>query len=640
MKILLVSPSSADDINIQVIREIPYLMADAFFAPHACAAIAALTPPEHEVMIHDEHLHGPVDGLLKNQEFDVVGVSLISNQINRSRAIAETFRGEDCPGALVVGGVGTAHMLPRMYELFDAVFVGEAEETWPRYLADLSRGEPEQLYRQIAKPDMGGVPIPRWELIAEDLPRYSTSSVQTSRGCPFDCSFCDVIYIFGRKLRLKPAEQVLQEVSLLQSAKVKMIYFADDNFSGNRDYAKTLLRELTELNRSFPTQVSFITQVDLTVADDEELLQLFLDANVVELQIGIESVDEAALQHMNKAQNLRRDALQSVRKIQSYGIVVLAHMIVGADSDDADAFERTARFIQEANIIHHACHPLMAPPGTKLWYDLKRQERIIDPPDDIRDRLDITTNIVPRKMSRVELMEGLARHWEEVADPNRYLERALAFIKGIQRRPSSKATNMPSPWSLRKMLFKMLWFFLFKKGAEHRRVFFTILRETWRHAKDLIPRAMFNHTCYMMEHQQAKIASQWARDLAARERQEGLPTLPPSVPIPEGIRQHAAEILGAAYLKVRRRIAEPNTLYRSVLEAMVDYVDRFGSSFDGFDNYQRDAVDKSCERVLARLPATPQGAPVSDLPMKKPPAGFVREMLDALDQAIRVRESY
>ena len=638
MRILLISPG-AEDLNLMVLKEVPYLLADAFFAPHACATVAALTPPGHDVVIHDEHLRGAVDTLLGEERFDIIGLSVDANQVGRSLEIAELFQAMGRPGQLAVGGVGASHMSPRLYELADAIFLGEAEQTWPRYLEDLGQGRTQRIYRNMVRPDLAAAPAPRWDLIRDDIPRYSSASVQTSRGCPHDCSFCDVIYTFGRRLRLKPVERVLVEVSRLQSMGVKLLYFADDNFAADRPYIKELLRRLAALNRTFETQLAFMTQVDITVAQDDELLQLMLDANLVEVQIGIESVDPVTLREMNKLQNIRPDPVAAVRKIQSYGIVVLAHMIVGMDSDGPEAFDGVEAFLREAGVVHHLCHPLMAPPGTRLWYQLKRAGRVIDPPEDVRDLMDVTTNIVPARMSRVELMEGLAAHWERVTRPEHWLARALAYLEGITHEPSVKAPNQPSPWRMRKEMASMTRHLLFHVPAGQRKAVGTLMKAAARKDRALIPRAIFAWTFYAMEEAQARIAAGWARRLAARERATPVATLPTDVPIPEAVRDQAGDILRAAYLRVRPRVARKERLYRTVAGAVLDYLDRFGATFQELDETQRQALHASCDRILARLPHAEEpgaAAEESELPAHRPPAGFTRELLDALDRELRV----
>ncbi|MBI4702265.1 MAG: B12-binding domain-containing radical SAM protein [Deltaproteobacteria bacterium] len=626
MRILIIGPGVEDDILSRTVRQIPYLESKAFFAPHAPAIVAALTPPEHEVAIHDEPMRGPVDPVLRAQRFDVVGISLTTHQIRRCFAIADLFRRERMSGKLVVGGIGAGGIPGRLGRLFDAVFIGEAEQTWPRFLADLQAGLPRRVYYHLSKPDLTQAPAPRWELIAADLPRYGASSVQTTRGCPFDCSFCDVIYTYGRRARTKTVTQVLGEVRALEKLGARMIYLADDNFTGSRKYAKALLRDLAELNRSFAAPLSFMTQMDLGVARDDELLELIADAGLVEAQIGIESPEPGALRHMNKLQNLRLDPAEAVRKIQSYGILVLGHLIVGSDADDTGAFRRLSELADTACLAHHIVHPLMAPPGTRLWHELGRQERLVEPSEELLDLLDVATNIVPARMSRLELLEGLADYWESAYQPQRYLARALGFIRGVRRVPRVKQAGLGALWRMRRMLGRMVKFYGFEVPAEERRVFFEVLGAARRRSPELVPTAIFMHTAYMMDRERARSAARLAREQAARERlhPELVRVMRPSpVPFPE----LGAHLVKAAYRHIRPRVAEREALYRGVVEALIDYAGGAGTAGEP-------RLEQSCERVLLRLGEPSAG---NGLAGGAPPAGFVREVRDAVDRTVRLR---
>jgi len=590
-------------------------------------------------------LRGPVESLLEEERYDVVGLSLMATQLSRTLEIARFFREKRLSGALVVGGLGTSYIARQLKDLVDATFYGEAEETWPEYLADLEKGEPKAAYQRLTKPDMTAVPIPRWDLIREDIPAYSAASVQTTRGCHFDCAFCDVIYTYGRKPRSKTIAQILEEIRILEGMNVKMIYLADDNFCGNKRYAKELLRELVKLNNSFSEPLSFLTQVDITIAEDDELLELMTDANLFEVQIGIESVNEDSLREMNKLPNTRLDLVEAVRKIQSYGLVILAHMIIGTDSDDKDTFRQTADFVREANIVHHICHPLMAPPGTKLWNRLKREGRVVAAPqrlidrDHISSRVDVLTNIVPRRMSRVELFQGLADYWEEVNDPAHYLGRAIGFIEGVTRKPQVRNTGFKGLWKRRRMLVRMLWYYMFQVPKDHRKAFFTVFRTAGRLTPYLMPRVIFAHTGFVMDHKRALLAAAVARERAVFEtaNPDELTIMPRNTPIPMRLRENAGKVFSAAYQRVRARVNDKETLYRIVIDASLDYSDRFGESLVDFDEFQLQHLNASCDRRLGEA-ALPPAEGTSELPEGRPPAGVAREILDGLDHAIRIRE--
>ncbi|MDD4603191.1 MAG: radical SAM protein [Bacteroidales bacterium] len=638
MKILLVSPGTARDIDGRITREIPYLFANTLFAPHAVAAVAALTPEEHQVEIHDEYSRGPADPILQKNTYDIIGISITSNQLKRSLYLAQFAKKHQPESLVVVGGIGVENLVAKNPDNIDVVFHGEAEETWPRFLEDIKTGKYLPVYKNVAKPDMTKTPAPRWELLRDDLPGYTAALVQTTRGCPFDCSFCDVIYTYGRKPRSKTIPQVLEEVKRLSTLKTKMIFIADDNFAGDKKYTKALLKELIPLNNSFRTPIEFLTQIDITIATDEELLTLLADCNFQAVMIGIESVSEASLKDLNKQQNLRVSISEAVKKIQSYGIIVLAHMIIGADSDDQEVFSRTAGFIAEANIVHHLCHPLAAPYGTKMWYDMKRKGRIIfTDMEEISDKLDIVTNIIPKQLSRVELFEGLADYWEDIYLPEKFKQRALAFIRDITYKPKIKDPGLHDLWRLRKMLFRVITFYLFDIGKEHRKAFFTIISKAARKGMYLLPKIIYIYTCYLVDYQRslhdAKLAreyAQWERENPEKIRIDDTP-----IPVAEKIREEAASIFNTAWYHIRPRTSNKEHLLNTVISAMVDYNDRVGTSFETYDHFQEELVKNLCERALNQIPETGIAC-LGTLP-SDPPAGFTREILDALDNAVRYR---
>jgi len=640
MKILLISPGTSDDVDSKITQGIPYLFAKTLFAPHAVAAVAALTPPEHEVEIHDEYARGPVDPVIQSKTYDIIGISVTSNQQKRSLFLAGLCKKYNPSAMVVFGGIGVEHFIHKEMTDIDVVFHGEAEETWPRFLEDYQAGTPLRIYKNFSKPDMSKTPAPRWELLKKDLSSYTSALLQTTRGCPFDCSFCDVIYTFGRKMRSKTIVQVLDEIRKLNALNIKMIFIADDNFAGDRKYVKELLKQMIPLNNSFKKPIEFITQLDITIANDEELLTLLADCNFQAVMIGIESINEDSLKDFNKQQNIRVPVRESVQKIQSFGIIVLAHMIIGADSDDLSVFTKTADFVAEANIVHHLCHPLAAPPGTKMWYDLKRQGRIIlTEQDEINDKLDIISNIIPKQMSRAELFEGLADYWEQIYDPGKFTQRAISFLQGIKYKPRIKEAGISSLWTLRKMLWRIFTFFMFEVDKKHRKAFFAILRATRKRGMYLLPKIIYLYTSYLVDHNRSLHDAKVARSHAKWERENAGKIIVDTSPIPisEKIREHAPSLFAVAYQRVYPRVSTKENLYSLVITAMLDFNDRFGKTFETFDPHQEELVNDTCDRVLNQHAASP--AVNDSAPPAAPPSGFTREILDALDNAVRYRNS-
>ena len=645
MRILLVNTWSRDDIFTTVVTDIPYISCmlkdgrGASFAPHALVTLAALTPREHEIRIHDEHLYGPVEQVIEDGDFDVVGVGMMTNQLNRVLQICEFCKEKGLGGHIVVGGPGTSNIPTALRAAADTIFFGEAEVTWSQFLTDLAAGCPKDRYEQPSRPDLTDVPPPRWELIRDDIRAYGATSVQTTRGCPFDCEFCDVVYIYGRKPRSKTVPQVISEIRVLAEMGSRMILFADDNFSANKTYAKAVLRELFTFCEEQETPLSFITQADITMADDEELLELMADCNFIEVLIGIESIDAAALREMNKRQNMGTDILAAVQKIQSYGIAVLGSMIAGADTDDLGVFARTEEFVKAAPLVDHALHPMMAPSGTKLWYRMKREGRLVELGPEQRDRLDTITNIVPKQIDRVELLEALADYWERVFSPLHYMERALRFVEGVTYRPRiRRRPKMTTFWRYRKMMFRMYWYYKFEVSAEHRKAFFSIMKKTRKCLPRLMPQMVFLHTSFLVSHRRAVKAAQRARKQAAHERANpgSLRLADPNLPVPTAVREQASDIFGTAYARVRERVPDRGTLYEVVVQAAGDYVDRFGGELDVFDERHNGYLVESCDRALAGVDVS--GAAADDLP-DQAPAGFARDILDALDHRLRTRAS-
>ena len=641
MKILLISPGTPDEIDNKVIRQIPYLYAKAFNAPHAIATVAALTPAEHEVVLHDEYMRGPSEVFLPGKEFDIIGISVTSNQLQRSLTIAAACR-KFCPKATIVaGGIGVETLIYKNKDDIDVVVHGEAEETWPKFLEDFKKGKYLKVYKSLTKPDMTKTPPPRWDLLGGDIIHYNSVSVQTTRGCPFDCSFCDVIYTYGRKPRSKTIEQVLEEIRRLNELKVMMVFIADDNFAGDKKYVKELLRQLIVLNNSFKIPMGFFTQLDITVAEDDKLLQLLADANFYNLMIGVESINAESLKDMNKKQNLGVSAIAAIKKIQSYGMSVLVHMIIGADSDGPEVFEKTAEFMQDANIVFHICHPLAAPPGTKMWYDYKRNGRLITTEHkEASDKMDILTNIIPKQMSRTELMEGLANYWDHVYTHEKFYDRAMGYINGITYKPKVKDPGLAGAWAMRKLISGVFKYYLFKAEKKDRQTFFKILRSVKKDLGYLMPKIIYMYTFFLIDCKRSVYDALVAREMAQWERDhpEMIKVDSCEIPVSEKIRENATMIVKDAFTHVREKTDSKELVYKSVVSAMLDFSDRFGETFEAYDEFQKEHLKSACERAVGQdvMEESCTTLTLADTP----PPFFTREIMDALDNAVRYRNMY
>ena len=393
---------------------LPMLGKRAVAPPAALALLASLTPAEHRVTIVDENVE-PLD-FDRLARADIVGVTGMNTQRARMREILVELKRRGAFTA--VGGPFVSVREEYFGDLADAVFVGEAEESWPRFLLDWSDGRPQRRYEQPEHTDMSSVPTPRYGLL--DMSRYLLGSLQFSRGCPNQCDFCDMIVIFGRRPRLKTAAQVIAELEILRAQGVLSAFIVDDNLIGNRQAIKPLLREIIAWQQAHNFPITFFAQTSLDLAETDELRQLMVDANVQAVFIGVESPDEHSLREVGKLHNLRRGTTiaERVRRVQDSGIEVWAGMIVGFDHDDPGVFARQRDFLREARISQSFVSLLYAPPKTPL-YARREAEGRIDPDDE----LGYGTNVVPLGMSRDALRDGYLHLMQEIYDPQFYFDR-------------------------------------------------------------------------------------------------------------------------------------------------------------------------------------------------------------------------
>ncbi len=433
--ILLVNPGYT--LEIRWVADEDKISVQADYFPLGLATVAALTPEGFHVDIWDELVRGPVEQAELKRNYDLIGVTSHSANLGRAQKIAEYFRrGEKI---VVVGGPGVTSNPDRCRKYFDVLFIGEAELTWKEFLKDWQGSSTYRSeYRQIEKPDISLSPLPRWDSIVPDIDRYAMGTIQTTRGCPNDCEFCDVVYLNGRRQRHKKIEQILDEVRALQELGVKSISFNDDNLTINHRWAKKLLSDLILLNNSFPTPLRYMTQLSIDVARDDELLTLLSEANFYQVLIGIESPNKESLKEAGKFGNLKGDLVEQLHTVLSYGIVVRGAMIVGFDHDDTNIFDLQYNFIQKARLPSISMHMLNAPVGTRLWRRLRQEGRVIDAfaiADKSTQRL--FNNVIPKLMSRVELMRGFRKLYTRLFTWQSFKERMLGFVALVKCQPKS-----------------------------------------------------------------------------------------------------------------------------------------------------------------------------------------------------------
>jgi radical SAM superfamily enzyme YgiQ (UPF0313 family) len=398
---------------------LPYFGKSANLPVSSLPLLAALTPSEHTVTLIDENVEA-IDWD-RCARADIVGVTGLSVQRFRMTEIMKELKRL---GRFVVAGGPWVTVQEDYFEgLADAIFIGEAEETWPQFLREWSQGLQQYRYEQSAKSDMTKVPTPRFDLLK--MKRYAFGSIQFSRGCPFQCEFCDIIVTFGRRPRIKTSAQVIAELEAMTRTGQRIVFIVDDNLIGNKKAIKEVLRDVVAWQRRRGYPLTFFTEASIDLADDPELIDLMVEANFIATFIGIESPSEDSLRETKKFQNVRQGGtlLEKVHRIQNAGIEVWCGMIMGFDSDDTTIFDRQIDFIQKSRISFSMSGMLSAIPKTPLHERLAREGRL-----DLDDRPEFGTNVIPLQMGRDELLEGYIRVLTELYTPEAYFERTDALF--------------------------------------------------------------------------------------------------------------------------------------------------------------------------------------------------------------------
>jgi radical SAM superfamily enzyme YgiQ (UPF0313 family) len=315
------------------------------------------------------------------------------------------------------------------FENVDHFVLNEAELTLPLFLADLEKGCARHIYETPEFCDIRSTPAPLWDLI--DLKYYATMGIQFSRGCPFNCEFCNVTALFGHRPRMKTAEQIIAELDGLYNQGWRgPVFFVDDNFIGNKGYLKAHLLPALIQWQGDRKEIPFNTEASVNLADDEPLMEMMVKAGFDTVFIGIETPNEKSLAECNKQQNKNRNLLESVKCIQRAGLQVTGGFIVGFDSDTPSIFQRQIEFIQRSGIVTAMVGILNAPPGTRLYERMRKEGRLID--FITGDNADGTTNILPI-MGLDVLREGYGNLMQHIYSPKHYYKRARTFLREYRR---------------------------------------------------------------------------------------------------------------------------------------------------------------------------------------------------------------
>jgi radical SAM superfamily enzyme YgiQ (UPF0313 family) len=420
MKVLLVYPEYPDTFW-SFSYALKFISKKAAYPPLGLLTVAAMLPKDWDKRLVDMNVRK-----LKDKELLWADYVLMSAMSIQKESVKTVLKKCADMGVKVVAGGPLFTNDPEEFSDVDHLVLNEAEITLKSFLDDLKEGKPQRIYTSSEWADLTTTPIPLWELI--DMNQYSCMNIQYSRGCPFDCEFCNITSLYGRVPRTKSAGQVIAELEKLYDLGWREgVFFVDDNFIGNKkklkdDILPLLIQWMDERRRPF----YFSTEASINLSDDDELMRMMARAEFIAVFVGIETPHEESLIECTKTQNRNRDLLASVKRIQNFGLEVQAGFIVGFDQDPASIFEKMIAFIQESGIVTAMVGLLNAPRGTKLYERLVKENRLLK--TSTGDNTDLSVNFVP-KMSYEKLLCGYRRIIETIYSPEHYYIRVKRFMQ-------------------------------------------------------------------------------------------------------------------------------------------------------------------------------------------------------------------
>ena len=419
MKILLVYPEFPDTFW-SFKHALKFVRKKSGSPPLGLLTVAAMLPSEWEKRLVDLNVSDLSQADLAWADYVFISAMVVQREAARA-VIARCNEN----GVKVVAGGPLFTMEHGQFTLVDHFVLNEAELTLPAFLTDLANGCAQRIYTTTEYPDIRHTPVPLWHLA--NLKHYETVSIQYSRGCPFNCDFCNVTALLGHRPRVKTAAQVIAELdSLYALGWRKNVFFVDDNLIGNKKHLKTEVLPALIQWRQGKKGMPFNTEVSINLADDDELVSLMTQAGFDTVFVGIETPNEDSLIECNKTQNEGRDLVESVKKLQRAGLQVQGGFIVGFDNDPPSIFKQQVDFIQRSGIVTAMVGLLQAPSGTRLYQRLESEGRLVDAIS--VDNADGSTNIIP-KMGLDALQKGYRKILEQIYAPQYYYERVITFLR-------------------------------------------------------------------------------------------------------------------------------------------------------------------------------------------------------------------
>ena len=392
----------------------------AAFPPLGLLTVAAMLPENWTPRLVDANVRP-----LRAKDLEWADLAMVGGMMIQREHAHEVIRRCKAADLTIIGGGPLFTCEPESFPEVDHLVLNEAEVTLPRFIADWESGAPKARYESDRYPSMEATPVPRWDLIN---PRhYASMSLQFSRGCPFDCEFCNVTALLGHRPRIKSVEQILAELDAIRLAGWRSpVFFVDDNFIGNKHFLRRELLPALEAWQSKKPGISFYTEASINLSDDPELMEQMVRAGFNTVFVGIETPSDAGLAECNKRQNRKRDLLESVSVMQRAGLQVQGGFIVGFDSDGPGIFQEQVDFIQRSGIVMAMVGLLQAPVGTRLYERLKAEGRIKG--FSSGDNTGCDTNISP-KMGLQALQNGYRQIFEGIYLPKPYYRRVRQFLR-------------------------------------------------------------------------------------------------------------------------------------------------------------------------------------------------------------------
>jgi radical SAM superfamily enzyme YgiQ (UPF0313 family) len=398
-----------------------FLGKKAALPPLGLITMAGLLPESWKIRVVDMNIIR-----LRQKDLEWADTVMISAMVVQQDSAREVIARARALGKTIIAGGPAFTCEPESYPGVDHLILGEAEVSLPPFIEDFRKGIAKPRYDAERFPRMREVPNPRWELL--DMHKYVSMSIQFSRGCPFNCDFCNVTALLGHRPRIKSTEQIIAELDAIWRLGWRnSVFFVDDNFIGNKRFLKTdLLPALITWQKAHKKGLPFFTEASIDLSDDAELMELMSTAGFDTVFIGLETPSEEALTGCNKRQNQGRDLIRDVKKIQRAGLQVQGGFIIGFDSDNLSIFQRQMNFIQHSGIVTAMVGILQAPVGTRLHERMRSEGRLIG--ETTGNNTSTSTNIIP-VMKLDTLVEGYRHLVKKLYSPAMYYARVKTFLR-------------------------------------------------------------------------------------------------------------------------------------------------------------------------------------------------------------------